>query len=153
MLATGSEDDALKLWDLGTGQARTLSKGLIPLGYLPDGNFLAVYCNEGDATVLKLWDVRRDREHARLGRFHRHGLNHGPVAVTADGKALAAVGPEIMVWETATGQARLKLPALQVGMVEFSPDGRFLAFAGLDSGGLRLWDTRPIREVVIRPGR
>ena len=53
----------------------------------------------------------------------------------------------------ATGQVRLKIPERDLGLVAFSPDGRFLAFAGLDTGALRVWDTRATEERVIRPGR
>jgi WD40 repeat protein len=153
-LAIGNGTSPLQLWDLRTGQrTRTFSEPLIPLGYFPDGNLLLVACLEGNSVILKLWDVPHDREHARLGQIYPDPV-YFP-AILSDGKALATAGTDIEVWDTAIGQSRLKIPVMGPGIVAFSPDGRFLAFADLakdSSSSVRVWDTRPIKEVIIRPG-
>jgi WD40 repeat protein len=152
-LATGTGTKPLQLCDLRTGRVRrTLSQPLVPLRYLPDNNLL-VALRPGEPPVLTLWDLGKDREHFPLGKVH---LAMAYVDLTADGKALATsgVGRDVEVWDTATGQARLKFPVTELGRVAFSPDGRFLACAGSgDNGSVRVWDTRPIEETVIRPGR
>jgi WD40 repeat protein len=152
-LATGTATKPLQLCDLRTGRVRrTLSQPLVPLRYLPDNNLL-VALRPGEPRVLTLWDLGKDREHFPLGKVHGDMVF---VDFTADGKALATagVGRDVVVWDTATGQARLKFPVTELGTVAFSPDGRFLAFAGFsDNGSVRVWDTRPIEETVIRPGR
>jgi len=63
-LASGSEDKAVKLWDVETGVlVRTLtgpSKGAHALSYSPDGRLLAIA--NGDDKVIKLWDVQTGTE-------------------------------------------------------------------------------------------
>jgi WD40 repeat protein len=165
-LATCTATKPLQLCDLRTGRVRrTLSQPLVPPRYLPDNNLLVAVrppdknlpaaVRPGELGVLTLWDLGRDREHFPLGKVHAYVVF---VDLSADGKALAAAGREVdlEVWDTATGQVRLTFPVTeQAVVVAFSPDGRFLAFAGLgNSGGVvRVWDTRPIEETVIRPGR
>jgi WD40 repeat protein/tRNA A-37 threonylcarbamoyl transferase component Bud32 len=148
-LATGGAGTLLQLWDLQTGaERRTLSKPLIPLHFLPEEN-LVVWERPGD---VKLWDLRKDQEKASLRRTDYASFALSFAALTPDGKALGIPGADLEVWDLATAQARLKLPATDVGMLAFSPDSRFLAFAGLRPAEVRVWDTRPIKE-VIRPGR
>jgi WD40 repeat protein len=155
-LAIGGAAKPLQLLDLRTGKvARTLSTPLLPLRYLPDGNRLVVarFARQlGDFKLwdLKLWDLRTDREQARLGQS---GDERFIDALSPDGKALATALPDLEVRDTTTGQVRLSFPAIG-GLVAFSPDGRFLALAELQSPlRVRVWDTQPIKEVVIRPGR
>jgi WD40 repeat protein len=150
-LAVGGTKYPLQLWDLQTGQElRILSQPLIPLRYLPDRDLLLVARPQENGRIFTLWDLRNDRERARLGGSEL-GLFY---ALAPDGKALAIMGEAgVVVWDLATGQARLKLPTTEPGVVAFSPDGRFLAVGGVMKGGvLHVWDTRPIEEVVIRPG-
>jgi WD40 repeat protein len=143
--------EPLRLWDTRTRKPRTtLSKDMIPLAFLRDSDLLLVAFAEKVAFALKVWDLRKGREHSRLRTL---GEPFPRLALAADGKALAVVGADVEVWDTASGQLRLKLPIPREegGWVAFSPDGRFLAFAGGKSG-VRVWDTRPIQEKVIRPG-
>jgi WD40 repeat protein/tRNA A-37 threonylcarbamoyl transferase component Bud32 len=146
-LATGNGQQPLQLWDLPTGTVRTLSKPLVPLCFVPDSDLLVVV-SLGNPAVYKTWDLQRDQEHLELGRA---GDAFPFFALSPDGKALATTGADIVVWDTFTGQGRLKIPALEEGLIAFSLDGRFLAFAGIGSQVVRVWDTQPIQEVVIRP--
>ncbi len=147
-LAVGDMKNPLLLWNLQAGQVRRrLSQPLLPLCYLPDGDLVvAAVKAEEKGPGFSLWDLRNDRERARLGVII--GLPY--FALAPDGKALAtAAEAEVVVWDLATGQARLKLPVTEPGLVAFSPDGRFLGFSTLKDGGVRVWDTRPIEEVVV----
>jgi WD40 repeat protein len=57
-LASGSEEDTIKLWDVGTGKERATLKGhrneVTSVAYSPDGKTLA--SGSRDYTI-KLWDV------------------------------------------------------------------------------------------------
>jgi WD40 repeat protein len=156
-LAVGGPENPLQLWDLRTGQTRrTLSRPLLPLHYLPDGNLLVVLSFEGGAPVHKLWDVDKDQEHSPLGRFPMDDVALVRYlflsALSPDGKALATADLDAEIRDTATGQVRLKLPVTRPALLlAFSPDARFLAVS--DYSGVRVWDTRPVKETVIGPGR
>jgi WD40 repeat protein len=96
-----------------------------------------------------LWDLKQDKELSRLNAVGLPGL----VAVDAKRQMLAKAGLDIEVWDLASWQIRLKLPAKDMGLVTISPDGRFLVFASMGRGELRVWDTKPIDEVVFSPPR
>jgi WD40 repeat protein len=64
-------------------------------------------------------------------------------AFSPDGRTLAlAAGPEITLWEVASGQSRGRLPvAGRIALAAaFSPDGRVLAVGGDDQARVQLWD-------------
>jgi WD40 repeat protein len=69
LLASGSDDQTVKLWDVETGQeVRTLrghNGGVWSVAFSPDGRLLA--SGSGDGTV-KLWDVATGQEVRTLQR-------------------------------------------------------------------------------------
>src|SRR5436190_13967033 len=67
ILASGSTDNSLKLWDPKTGKEKATLKGheseLTSVVFSPKGNLLA----SGDASaVIKLWNTERKKELATL---------------------------------------------------------------------------------------
>ena len=81
-----------------------------------------------------------------------------PIAVSPDGKLLAAGSPEqlVRVWDIASGRLVTSSPQKVrfLHALAFSPDGRLLAYAD-ELGAIFLWDfagQRPLRELVGHNG-
>ena len=148
-LAVGGPVTPLQLWDLRTGETRrTFSNSLTPLGFLSDDNLLLVQ----EGARFKVWDLRKDEEHTP---FLLPKVESPPV-FTPDGKSLITLGADIEVRDPTTGQVRLRIPALGLARVAFSPDSRFMAVAETATAqrrDVRVWDTQAIKEAVFRPGR
>jgi hypothetical protein len=152
ILATGSYDQKIKLWDAETGkELKTLSghNGCVfGLAFRPDGKILA--SASADRTV-KLWDVatgeRRDTFSQPLKEVYT-------VAFTPDGKRLAAGGADnrIRVWEISDSAAETTNPLLYskfahegaILRLAFSPDGKLLASTA-DDRTVKIWDVEELR--------
>jgi WD40 repeat protein/serine/threonine protein kinase len=141
LLATGSFDQTVRLWDLQIGRLlRTLpdhGNVVICQAFGPDGKQLASASRGGP---VRLWDSSTGAE---IGTLPRSGGDVHSVAFSPDGRHLvsACVDGVVRVWETDT---RKEIQALRghtarVWCVAFSPDGRSLASAGEDAV-IRLWD-------------
>jgi WD40 repeat protein len=157
ILATGSYDQKIKLWDAESGKGlRTLSghNGCIfGIAFRPDGKILA--SASADRTV-KLWDAatgeRRDTFSQPLKEVYT-------VAFTPDGKRLAAGGADnrIRIWEVSDSAAETTNPLLYskfahegaILRLAFSPDGKMLASTA-DDRTVKLWDAEEmhVRDVL-----
>ena len=140
LLASGSWDDTVKLWDVSTErQIATLpSKQPTLVAFSPDGKTLAVGTRYLYNTV-ELWDVATQERVATLG--HRAVVFY-TVSFSPDGKTLA-VGTwdnTVELWDVATQEriATLGHEAV-VNAVSFSPDGTLLASGSRDNT-VKLWD-------------
>jgi WD40 repeat protein len=140
-------------WDLGTG------KRLRRLGEMPKEldtqapHFSELFVSTDGRTVgavqwgkwmrWRRWDLPTGREANREDRLMELA---SPISLSADGKTLAAPHPKwdkeppLSLWETATGQERLRLsrPSHRADLVVFSPGGRLLASSG--GWAVHLWD-------------
>lgn len=144
-LAAGSEDDGgLKLWDLGTGETKTLanqspsSTGTIhALAFSPDSQ--ALLASRGNE--LQLWDVSRRTLRSTLPRASGtiHSLAVHPVA------PMAAYGTDdgtIVIFDYRSGKVMTTTAAHSgaVWGIAFHDRGRLLVSASEDTA-MRLWDT------------
>ena len=88
MLASGSSDKTVKLWDVASGrELRTLSghtDDVISVAFSPDGKVLASGSRDN---TIKLWDVASGRELRTLSGHTNTVLS---VAFSPDGKLLAS---------------------------------------------------------------
>jgi hypothetical protein len=160
LLATGSYDQKIKLWDVETGkEIRTLSghNGCIfGLAFRPDGKILA--SASADRTV-KLWDVasgdRRDTLSQPLKEVYA-------VVFSPDGKCLAAGGTDnrIRIWEISDSAAETTNPLLfskfahdgTILRLAFSPDGEALASTA-DDRTIKLWDAHEMHMRHVLEGQ
>jgi serine/threonine protein kinase len=148
LLASGSSDSTINLWDVTSGRSvRQLTghKGQVfGVAFSPNGRMLA--SASGDRTV-KLWDVAAGRE---LVTFAGHTDRVYSVAYSPDGSTLASASKDqtIKLWEVAGGRELRTLAGHSgsVAAVAFSPDGQMLA-SGSEDGTIRLWDVASGREL------
>jgi WD40 repeat protein len=121
--------------------------------YPPDGRTLVTADREG---IVKLWDLATGKEHASFEarenpQFRSRRLR--ALAVSPDGRLLAAVGYSLTVWDLAAGReaAGFDTPGGTYQSVTFALGGTKLV-AGLFSlegaaTGIRMWDTATAKEV------
>ncbi len=140
LLASGSTDKTIKLWEVGTGQlVRTLSGHKWPVdsvSFSPDGRLLA--SGSRDKTI-KLWEVETGREVRTLSE---HEYEVRSVSFSPDGRLLASGSDDttVKLWEVETDREARTLSGhlLRVLSVSFSPDGRLLASGSRDKT-IKLW--------------
>lgn len=152
LLASGSFDKTVKLWDVGAGQAVKTLAGhtgeVLSVAFSPDGKLLA--SSSRDKTI-KLWDMATGQA---LKTLSGHDDWVFSVAFSPDGKLLASgSGDEtIKLWEVATGRLTKTLSehASYVTSVAFSPDG-MLASGSFDKT-IKLWDVATGQEVKTLSG-
>jgi len=140
LLASGSADQTVKLWDVTSGkEVRTLrghTGSVNSVAFAPDGKVLASGSRDG---TVKLWDVATGEE-VRTLTGHKDGVSS--VVFSPDGKLLAsgAWDNTVRLWDVASGKQvnAFKDHTELVTSVAFSPDGRLLASASNDKTiGLR----------------
>jgi len=147
MLASASDDQTIRLWDMASGESRRELKGHIgavnSVAFSPDGKMLA---SASDDQTIRQWDVASGESRREL-----KGQTYivWSVAFSPDGKMLASASDDetIRLWDVASGEPRreLKGQTYIVGQrfivrnVAFSPDGKMLASTSSDQT-IRLWD-------------
>ncbi len=153
LLASGSSDSSIWLWDLRDGYEALLgaltshNDAVSALAFSPDGQTLV--SGSRDHTV-KVWNVRDGRLRKTLFTAHQGAVT--AVAFRSDGAVFASGGEDkrVRVWESASYRVRSTLPSdpratLAPRTLAFSPDGRWLMVGGdrAQMGGsspLELWN-------------
>ncbi|HEY2793196.1 MAG TPA: AAA family ATPase [Micromonosporaceae bacterium] len=144
MLASGSEDSAVLLWDPDSGQMRAVLDGhdghVIDLAVVrrPDGRPLLASAG-GDETVY-MWDPERGEVHTiidDLGRIMTLGVARLP-----DGRERLAIGGDdgvVHLWDPADGEIAAELDGHTDYVRTFAAWNGMLASGSAD-GTVRLWN-------------
>jgi WD40 repeat protein len=152
-VASGSEDQAVRLWDVTTGEQLAVFEGhratVSAVAFSPDGKTLA---SCGMTPDVILWDVERRRRRKTLSG-HTGYLTH--LAFSPDGKLLATASWDVKndgtwkLWDVETGRAVFSWKDEGgFASVAFSPDGKVLATGG--ERLIQLWDVegrKPLRAL------
>ena len=141
ILATGSEDGSVRLWDLVALKERVSlihTKQVRAVAFSPDGKTLA----SGSGKFVQLWDTETARE---LRKFQACTAWINSLAFTPDGMTLVTAGADdegepLKTWDIASGSRLNKMEKTEntVMCVAVSPDGKTLATA--ESPEIKLWD-------------
>jgi len=142
VMASESEDETVKLWDVATGREKaTLKTGhqrkVLSLAIGGGGRLLVTGGNEGK---VKLWDVASGRLEAT---FEGHTDQVNAVAVSGDGKLVASASDDrtVRLWDVTAGRQKATFEGHEgeVNAVAISGDGKLVASGGNDKT-VRLWD-------------
>nr|VFJ89482.1 MAG: WD domain-containing protein, G-beta repeat-containing protein [Candidatus Kentron sp. LFY] len=157
-LLSGSWDNALKLWDVASGEIiRTFprngadqhSSDVNSVAFSPDGR--TVLSGSSDHT-LKLWDVASSEE---MRTLRGHSALVSSAAFSPNGRTVlsGSFDNTLKLWDVASGGEIRTFPkngtnqhSAEVNSVAFSPDGR-MVLSGSGDHILKLWDTGSGRAV------
>ncbi|MBW4615616.1 MAG: serine/threonine protein kinase [Desmonostoc vinosum HA7617-LM4] len=148
ILATGSWDNTIKLWQVNTGKELSTFTGhaswVHSVAFSPDGKFLA--SGSADCTI-KLWQVQTGRE---IQTFTGHSDSVGVVAFSQDGQLLASGSSDntIKLWQVYTNREIYTLSghSFFINSVAFSQDGQLLA-SGSSDNTIKLWHIYTGKEI------
>ena len=152
-VVSGSADETVKVWELGTGrELRTLEghTGWVEaVAVTADGRH--VVSGSFDNTV-KVWELESGRE---LRTLEGHANEVWAVAVSADGRHVVSgsVDKTVKVWELETGRELRTLEGHSSGViaVAVSADGRHVV-SGSSDNTVKVWELGTGRELRTLKG-
>jgi WD40 repeat protein len=162
LLASGSGDRTVRLWDVATRKERSLLRHpdtVKSVAFSPDGKLLATAGEDGN---VRVWEVATSKErfvfteHAQpQGRVQPFAVH--AVAFSPDGKTLASAGEDVTVrlFDLVTGKQRVVLKNSKFysfWSVAFTPDGNVLVGSDQD-GRITLWEPGNGKQIRVFRGR
>jgi WD40 repeat protein len=160
VLASGSKDHLVKLWDTATGRLlRDLPRfdtEIQSIGFSPDGRLLATGQRWSTSTPVNIWDLETLQATAVPdGEIGSSALG---VSFSPDGKYLAACGDGLTIWRLAKGehaanhaprlsfQRVVHLPGQNSLYLRINSTSKLLAWADHERT-VCLWDLENGREI------
>jgi len=141
VLASGSNDNTVRLWDIDKGKMLAIINGhqstVTSIAFSPDGKTLASGSNDN---TIRLWDIEKG-EVLTIIKGHQNTVTS--IAFSPDGKTLASGSNDntVRLWDIEKGEVLtiIKGHKRSVNSIAFSPDGKTLASGSYDNT-VRLWD-------------
>ena len=149
LIASGSEDSTIKIWNLSTGKEICTLSGhsdvVRSVTFSPDGQTLA---SGSDDKTIKLWNVETGKE---ICNWSGHSKEVTTVCISPDGQTLASGSDDktVKVWNLKTGKKKLIITKdlVYFKSFAFSPDGQIIAI-GCDNW-IILWSLSKQDETRI----
>jgi WD40 repeat protein len=141
LIATGSTDGSVKLWEVDTGkQIKAIIKHPNPvssISFSPNGNLLAVGLDTG---AITLWDINYKE---RIKTLKGHEGKVYSLRFNKDGSLLASGSEDktVKLWDMKSGDEikSLKGHTGLVYSIAFSPDDKNIASGSAD-GSVKIWE-------------
>jgi WD40 repeat protein/serine/threonine protein kinase len=159
LLAAGEGDGGIVVWEAASGKERFTCRasqlGVVSLAFTPDSRRLAAISGSHFQAEVRIWDLAAGPKAVPLYAPGAGYLNLNALAISPDGRYLAAGDSPslIKLWELSSGRLVRTLTGhlSYVRGLAFSPDGLFLASASEDST-IRVWSTETGNETLIYRG-
>jgi WD40 repeat protein len=153
-LASGGLDRAVVLWDMKTKSVKHVLEGargnIRSVSLSSDAGIVTASSDEGDSVV---WNGHTGKVLHHFLKTSDHGV--GTVAVSPDGRLLAAGSNQLRFYDAISGEEKLRITELGawVHQLAFSPDGSILASA-VGRGGPILWNVKRLLSAAkdSKPG-
>ncbi len=147
MASGGYENDKddyfARVWDVETGkEVRRVMLGKAGYGvrclvFSPDGKTLATLGTQA-GVILRLFDVETGKERRAFPKDGNRRTEPGSIAFAPDGKTIAVARDSVRLYDTATGEERLRIDQ-RASHLHFTDGGKTLTAAV--SGAIYRWDT------------
>lgn len=148
LLATGSLDENIYLWETATYKVVDTLKGhggnIFCVAFSPNGDLLASASNDN---TVRVWNVKEGKQ-VKVLRAHTGGVFSVGFSPGGDYLASASLDGNVIVWEICNGEqlAVLSGHTQAVNEVAFHPSGELIASASLDKT-VAIWDFN--RELIV----
>ncbi len=157
-LASGSDDNTIMLWNLGTGELLHTLTGdsgrVLTLALSPDGKTLASSHKTSDRSCIKIWHLGTDGQpqESPVSTLTGHNKWIYSLAISPDGKTLVSGGYKIKIWDLDTGEPLHTLAGHKkwVYSLAISPDGQTLVSSGGDKT-IKIWQLGTGRRLQDSP--
>lgn len=142
LLASGSYDKTVRIWDPATGKCRGVLEGhrdtVKAVTFSPDGKLLASASGDDTGCTAKLWSWKTGE---CIQEFERNPWPITTMAFSPDTQLWAlAIGNKIVIYSLTGTASKTLVGHSWVHALAFSPNGRLLASTP-SSGTIKLWDT------------
>jgi WD40 repeat protein len=152
VIASGSDDCSVKLWDLSSGQClhtfSNLNHWVRSVTFSPTGKWLAV---AGDDQLIHLWETSQPTGGAKTLKDHKHWIRSIAFSPNSD-EILASGGDDQItrLWNITTGSTVQEFEKREhrIQVVAFSPDGTILA-SGSDDATIQLSDVASGKTIAV----
>jgi WD40 repeat protein len=148
LLASGSNDHTVRLWEVSNGKQLALLKGhstgVNSVVFSPDGKQVASSADDG---TIRLWEVSSGKQLMSLEGYTGAVLS---VAFSPDSRQVASGANDgtIRLWDVSSGKqlALFEGHTSLVRSIAFSPDGKWLASGSWDYT-IRLWEVNSGKQL------